>query len=57
MSTTSFTSMIACLMRMAWASAAGRLRLASSTQPIRDSPSNLGFTGLGRRSRHSSAGM
>ncbi|CAH1774066.1 unnamed protein product [Owenia fusiformis] len=45
-----FTETVACLMRVTWAAAAGRLHLVSSAQPIRESMSSM----TGRRSRQSS---
>ena len=52
MSITDFSDTVACLMRVAWASAAGRLHLATSNQPIKETG---GYNG-GSRSRQSSAG-
>ncbi|KAL5016318.1 hypothetical protein ScPMuIL_005907 [Solemya velum] len=48
-----FSETVSCFMRVAWAAAAGRLHLLSSSQPIRES--NCSY-GCGRRSRQSSTG-
>ncbi|XP_041474973.1 ubiquitin carboxyl-terminal hydrolase 24-like isoform X2 [Lytechinus variegatus] len=56
MNANDFTSMIACLMRVTWAAAAGHLRLASGSQPIKEVAGGGFAMGIGRRSRHSSAG-
>ncbi|XP_071490931.1 ubiquitin carboxyl-terminal hydrolase 24-like [Diadema antillarum] len=56
MNSNDFTSMVTCLMRVTWAAAAGNLRLANTSQPIKEVPGGGFATGLGRRSRHSSAG-
>eukprot|EP00057_Strongylocentrotus_purpuratus_P016370 XP_011670844.1 PREDICTED: ubiquitin carboxyl-terminal hydrolase 24-like [Strongylocentrotus purpuratus] len=56
MNANDFTSMIACLMRVTWAAAAGQLRLASASQPIKEVAGGGFAMGIGRRSRHSSAG-
>ena len=57
MNANDFTSMVACLMRVTWAAAAGHLRLASSSNAIKEVPGGGFASGLGRRSRHSSAGQ
>lgn len=47
-----FGETVACLMRITWAAAAGRLHLMSVNQPIRESTA-----ATGRRSRQSSTGL
>ncbi|XP_038074652.1 ubiquitin carboxyl-terminal hydrolase 24-like isoform X2 [Patiria miniata] len=54
MSTSDFSSMIGCLMRVCWAAAAGQLRLASSANQIKENPGGGFAMGIHRRSRHSS---
>ncbi|XP_022101626.1 ubiquitin carboxyl-terminal hydrolase 24-like isoform X2 [Acanthaster planci] len=56
MSTSDFSSMIGCLMRVCWAAAAGQLRLASSAHQIKENPGGGFAMGVNRRSRHSSTG-
>ncbi|XP_071800380.1 ubiquitin carboxyl-terminal hydrolase 24-like isoform X2 [Asterias amurensis] len=56
MSTSEFSSMIGCLMRVCWAAAAGQLRLASSANQIKENSLGGFAMGINRRSRHSSGG-
>ena len=57
MGTNDFTDTVACFMQVAWAAAAGKLHLASSTQPMKD-PTSFGSStyGSNSRSRQSSTG-
>lgn len=55
MSVNDFTEMVCCFMRVAWAAAAGKLHLASSSQPIKEGTSIYSVTGS--RSRQSSTGI
>jgi len=57
MGVSEFSETVACFMRVAWAAGAGRLHLAASSQPIKDSGvmANAYSTG-NSRSRQSSTG-
>ncbi len=51
-----FAETVACFMRVTWAAAAGKLHLASSSQPIRDS-SSMTSSMFSTGSSRSSTGM